>query len=446
MKLGRINYVISAWSGKRRDGGNGLDCLRKQIDQLHLLKHSLDRITVIVADNPSEPDNFESYISRLGGTHLPVIVLHRENVGLSYGAWSCTYDLYRTTFDYYIFMEDDYYFVEDHFDKTLVEMLGEHGYLCGFVSDNGKVRWPGNSIGIASSKVLERIREKFGCLPYDLDAADGKYTEESGQVAWGRSFQECGYDLADIASRRYGCLHWYWQHRECRLVLGQPPNNGRFLYVPYQARLNHSFLLHKDKYKGKEGILFATGPTLNQYDFLEDDGNRIRVGVNSAVSLQIQIDYYFCGHMDERSSKYLNYIQAYGGYKFGYTRVDGKADERWLSDRQALDLGVIPYELTTDINFQVDIANHPLVDHTINFSALQFMVYTGIKRIYLVGCDVTATISHKDSRIDTNRSVDMMMTVWKAFKEFSERMGVEIVSINPVGLKGMFKERVCASS
>ena len=212
----------------------GLTYLKKHIGQLQKLKHNLTQITIVVPHNPDEPEDFREYLNSL----KDIVVLDKsENVGASYGCWSWTYLKYKNKFDYYIFMEDDYYFIEDNFDKTMVEMYESSyncGYLCGFVSKKSSTHWPGNSNGIISSKVFDEYHKKAGGFLFDSEVKDGEYTKESGQISFGKGFTKIGYKIHDITSR-YGCLHWYWQDRICRLIPRKPPQtNDRYLFVPYE--------------------------------------------------------------------------------------------------------------------------------------------------------------------------------------------------------------------
>jgi hypothetical protein len=435
----QVNYVIAAWSGPRRSGGDGVRALKKQIDQLELLKHDLAQITIVVPYNEAEPTSFAEYLSSLSSGNLPIVILRRkENVGVSYGCWSYAYDVFGKQFDHYLFMEDDYYFVEDHFDRTLVKLLRGHGLVCGYVSSAYERRWPGNSNGMATTEALEAVKAKYGKLPYDAQVENGSYTLESGQVEWGVAFQKCGYKIKDI-TEKYACLHNYWERRACDIIPGQPAND-RFLFVPFEAPMNYPFMPFRRRHQGYEGILYGTGPSLNDYDFREDDGSRIRVGLNSFITEKRKIDYYFFGHMDARSAKYLRAVKAFRGIKFGYTKVDGNARPTWLNPRQALDLRALPFELTENIYFHDDIAAKPMVNHAINFAALQFMVYSGMKKIYLVGCDCSQVISNRDSGLDKNRGVEVLVEAWKKFAEYAKDR-VEVVSVNPVALKDLFPSR-----
>jgi hypothetical protein len=214
----------------------------------------------------------------------------------------------------------------------------------------------------------------------------------------------------------------------------------RFLFVPYQAPLNYPFIPFKGRHQGEEAILYGTGPSLNDYDYLEDDGLRTRVGLNSFIAEGRPLDYHFFGHMDKRSLAYLQNVKDFTGVKFGFTHIDGKEGDQWLGGRLALALGALPYHITSGFTYHDDIAENPTVDHAINFSALQFMVYAGFKKIHLVGCDASNIVSHKDTGVDTDRDVDVMMRAWNGFADFV-RGRVEVVSVNPVGLKDMFPAR-----
>lgn len=97
------------------------------------------------------------------------------------------------------------------------------------------------------------------------------------------------------------------------------------------------------------------------------------------------------------------------------------------------------------------IANMP----NIALSAMQIVLFTNPKRIYLVGCDASAghfvqPDSLNQCRVDKQEkdskmavSSDRTIEKWKELKVFASTFypDVEIVSINPVGLKGIFVDR-----
>jgi hypothetical protein len=458
-----LNYVIAAWGGDRRGGSSDIVYARKQIEQLQKLQHSITQVTLCVSSDAESNTKLDSYLEELeaeGFAGLPIKIIRRHNIGLSYGAYSDVYEIYRDQFDYYIFMEDDYYFAEHDFDTTLVKMFekgSKCGYVCGFVSKAKGKKWMGNSNGLTSSKVLEQVRNKYGKLPYDSSCVGNTYTEESGQVTFSDAFIGAGFRLRDITSK-YEILHYYWQHAKVMPIPGQRAKwVGKHLLAPFEksmsvlenrcvgqantSALNTVFAEYRDRHAGKEAIVFATGPTLKAYDYLEDDGTRLKVGVNSMALRDIALDYYFCGHVDGRSMPYLDGLSGLkvGIEKFGYVTLNGVSSAGWLSLDKAKSLGLKPYGLTTQITFGQDISRSCLVNHLIIFSALQFLVYTGVSKIYLVGSDATQLVSCDNYYLDNNRNIERVKDVFKQFAD-SVCGEVDIVSINPIGLEGMFTD------
>ena len=74
------------------------------------------------------------------------------------------------------------------------------------------------------------------------------------------------------------------------------------------------------------------------------------------------------------------------------------------------------------------------------FSAMQFIFYTNPKRIFLIGCDCSNGHAFK-----TPEAFDLYNTQkqgWLKVKEFRDNYypNTEIISVNPVGLKGVFRD------
>ena len=97
-------------------------------------------------------------------------------------------------------------------------------------------------------------------------------------------------------------------------------------------------------------------------------------------------------------------------------------------------------------DFPLDPDEQPMPRwHSIAFPALTFALWTNPKRIYLVGCDCAdvgySKIENKSPDV-LNASVHKIKTGWNAFKEFACKNypNTKIISINPIGLKGMFSD------
>lgn len=94
--------------------------------------------------------------------------------------------------------------------------------------------------------------------------------------------------------------------------------------------------------------------------------------------------------------------------------------------------------------FFKDLEVRPLLDaYSVVFSALQFAIYTHPKKLYLIGLD-TSNNGHYFSfgGGDGKYLTENMIKIYKKFKTFAQihYPDVEIISVNPVGLKGLFKD------
>lgn len=213
-------------------------------------------------------------------------------------------------------------------------------------------------------------------------------------------------------------------------------------------RSNLVFKQFRKRHKGQTAILFGTGPSINYYTPIKEvDGPYVKVGVKSILGREdIRLDYYFCGDINPRSQPDLDRIADYpiGIEKFGYTLVDGKSDPAWLNDQQAKALGLQTFEISKNILFERDISHNYLVNRSITFPALQFILYTGVTRIYLVGHDCSNYLSYIDTRSRARGKVvtfhDKMIEMWTWAKEWMAKdyPKVEVISINPVHLRKLF--------
>ena len=91
------------------------------------------------------------------------------------------------------------------------------------------------------------------------------------------------------------------------------------------------------------------------------------------------------------------------------------------------------------MRFNTEIDKTWLVDgDSSTFSAMQFALFTNPKRIYLVGCDCSS--GYYDGKGGNNAAP--FIEVWKELKKFADIYypETEIISVNPVGLKGLFTD------
>ena len=84
----------------------------------------------------------------------------------------------------------------------------------------------------------------------------------------------------------------------------------------------------------------------------------------------------------------------------------------------------------------------PLPDFTsVVFSAVGYALWTTPKKIYIVGADCSE--GHASSlKINYSSNLSRLIEYWKELKNFASWYypDIEIISVNPVGLKGLFKD------
>lgn len=207
-----------------------------------------------------------------------------------------------------------------------------------------------------------------------------------------------------------------------------------------------SFKPYKNKFHGQDVVIMATGPTLKQYTPIP---SAIHIGVNNAYKYEHTIlDFLFIQDI-LGLQKQIHEMNAY---------APGQC-QKFYGDVLLCDHCAIPesYVIQTDAKryytggmgspFLHNIASCLLPDFgSVVFPALAFALYTNPKRLYLVGCDCSDIGYFDNDKPGVSPSLkhDMpkILEGWQAFKQFSEHFypDTEIISVNPVGLKNMFKE------
>ncbi|CNE56364.1 hypothetical protein [Yersinia mollaretii] len=207
------------------------------------------------------------------------------------------------------------------------------------------------------------------------------------------------------------------------------------------------FPMFVNKHEGQEIAVVGCGPTLQQYQPIS---GAVHIGVNKSFQRPgLELDYLFI--QDYISSN--NYIDAANQYRRGqcqkfYGIIQG-AYEISIPAIQAIAANAYRYYVMVGYSpFCQDIQNNPLPNfNSITFSALAFALLTKPKRIYLVGCDTNEN-GYFDGQLNHMSGVDLMHSIsinkqgWHHFKNFIDVFypDIEVVSVNPVGLKGLFHD------
>lgn len=212
-----------------------------------------------------------------------------------------------------------------------------------------------------------------------------------------------------------------------------------------------TFPAFKDIHYGKEIVIVGTGPTLNNYKIKED---AIHVGLNNAFKNQnIKFDYVFAwdyANLIKNDPMFYEKLSKYNCKKFFGLFLGAdipqvpkniiekcKAHTFYSSARH--DLG---FYNAINNNISDDIEISPLMDFmSVAFAAFHFSVYTNPKRIYLVGID-NALNGYFNGDSQQFLMTDIIKKGWETVKIYMDNKhpDIEIISINPVGLKGIFKD------
>ncbi len=227
-----------------------------------------------------------------------------------------------------------------------------------------------------------------------------------------------------------------------------------------QRSINTAFLHQKtfgefkNKFQGKTVVLVGAGPTLKYYEPVED---AIYIGVNRTFLYEsIKFDYLFAIDKNGLETDYESYIQAFLDYKENNC-IKFIGDQNCGRDMQIpegkLNNTIRRYKTTANFvpnRFTLDIDCEPLGNfYSVSFQAMQFILFTNPAKIYLAGMDSNVSIAGhfagKDNdTIDNKLTANTLtcLTIWKELAEFKNTYypDTEIISVNPVGLKGIFND------
>lgn len=227
-------------------------------------------------------------------------------------------------------------------------------------------------------------------------------------------------------------------------------------YIVSAAIKNHeTFADMKNMFFGKDVVLCGAGPSLQKYQPID----AVHFALNRAILCdKVKFDFMIADDwagIDFIQDKVLTYpCQKFFGHQIGnYEREIPESfvlkcnAKRYYTDSFMVSDG-FESKLVCDIDCHAigNMAN-------IAMSAMQILLFTNPKKIYLVGCDASSghftqdgvskerrEVHEKDlaTAVSGNKALDM----WHEIKRFAKAFypDVKIISINPVGLKGIFED------
>lgn len=231
--------------------------------------------------------------------------------------------------------------------------------------------------------------------------------------------------------------------------------NRRLLYESKirQQKMFSVYNLHqqvfpqfKNKYWGKNIAIVGCGPTLNYYEPI----NAIFIALNRALDYdKIKFDYNFWVDGCHDTRDYLKLFTDYKCTKFYGQHVNffpyyGENGNGNIPEYDAIrDNAYRFYSNAFDEEVFPDISTCPIFDlGTVAHCAIQFALWTHPKRIYIIGCDCNNNGYFNNKKQPKWDLLEKAINGYKILKHFRDVYypDIEIISVNPVGLKGLFKD------
>ena len=220
----------------------------------------------------------------------------------------------------------------------------------------------------------------------------------------------------------------------------------------------HTFLKFKGCNQGKSVVIVGAGPSVNQFKPIE---NSVYIGLNRACQLDnVKFTYLFS--IDKLGIEHIYpKFAEYDSTKFiGDQNLGPKFQ---IPETEVAKMKGDVYRYKTDMGlfqksrYALDLESEPLGNfNTVSLQAMQFALYTLPEKIYLVGIDCSASGHYasnskneesvnermRDRGENRSQNADDSIRFWYGLKEFADQYypGIEIISVNPVGLRGLFKD------
>ena len=230
-------------------------------------------------------------------------------------------------------------------------------------------------------------------------------------------------------------------------------NNAVEQQLSAQNLHQKTFSNFENKHTKQDIVLVGTGPSAIKYTSKNFIQNALHIGVNRAYLLpNLNLDYFFMQDVNFLKKQRPDELQIL--YQSNYIKFFGLVEDCQNPKNLTL-LAKNSFFYYTDhyskrynywgfwiSRFTTDLKNQALGDFgSVIFSAIQFALYTQPKRIYLVGCDCSDN-GYFDQRGAKYQNATSFVPFWQKLKEFASinYPNIEIISINPVGLKGLFTD------
>lgn len=196
------------------------------------------------------------------------------------------------------------------------------------------------------------------------------------------------------------------------------------------SKYNNVLAPFKNIHNEQKGIILGNGPSSEKYKG-QIDG--IHFGMKASIRREdIKQEYYFYGDWNPSTEQDVAAAKDFYSTKFALVYTDGLTSDTLITPELAKEHNAMALELSFTKEFHIDIDKYCLYKKASIICACQFALFTGVSELYIVGADCD-----RNNKIDAAR-----VDAFKKFKKFAKSYypKVLIASINPVKLKGMFKD------
>ena len=204
--------------------------------------------------------------------------------------------------------------------------------------------------------------------------------------------------------------------------------------------VNPALKKYRNCFSNKDVYIVGGGETVKLFD-PKKRSNDVYIGINRAFrDERYEFDFLFAqdqfsegfeefiGYRGDKCTKLLAIVPKNTYYKMNTIGLEGRFEQYVLASRTMKD---IPY----------DISIEPFADLCgTGFSAIQFAIYGNAKSINLIGFDCTVgDIFCSENKL---HNFAYQLPSWYLIKNHAKQLGVleRFCTINPVGLKGLFKD------
>lgn len=215
---------------------------------------------------------------------------------------------------------------------------------------------------------------------------------------------------------------------------------------------------YKDVHQGMSAILFGSGPSLLKFDTKQVPSDVLKFGINDQIFLNLGLDYWFMGDSHRQDPDYFftkfNQYNDYAPNRQKFVRICGWDQDQYilLNGTPVNRNGQLPLGMkNTKYYFAVSSGNpdnclfnedlgvgNICAVASITFEILQFLLYTGVTSLFLIGhdCDYT-TGDYSGSEIGKNLNAGYWISkYWKVCQPWIEKKypNLNIYWVDPVGV------------